>query len=199
MITDSNQSTFSSSQDEEAQEQKNKITRITIIIPTDAYFLSGLRDFTLSLTKNMTGFSDQWAYRFQAVVDELCNNAIEYGSFKDSDIKIVFKSNRGEYIEVMVEDTGTGHVKTTAQQLSRLVLDRSNPGYLENVGVRGRGLVQIVASWSDELEFQDKKGGGIIVRVRKYLHKNGSGEKSDLKTSLSNPILKASIVTPVSY
>ena len=45
--------------------------KITITLPTNAYFLSGIRDFTLAMTKNMTGFSDQWAFRFQSVVDEL--------------------------------------------------------------------------------------------------------------------------------
>lgn len=158
---------------------KGKMTSITIIIPTDAYFLSGIRDFTLSLTKNMTGFSDQWAYRFQSVVDELCNNAIEHGSAKGQDVKIVFQSKVGEFIDVSVEDKGTGPVKIKAEELAKLVEERSNPAYIQHLGVRGRGLVQIVANWSDELEFTDRPGGGLIVRARKYLKtENDPGKKS---------------------
>ena len=149
---------------------KTSLTKITIIIPTDAYFLSGIRDFTLSLTRNMTGFSDQEAYRFQSVVDELCNNAIEHGSAKGQEIKIVFSSVGGEYINIEVEDTGTGLVKKTAAEMTQLVAERRNPGYLQHLGIRGRGLAQIVASWTDELEFKDRTEGGLIVRAKKYLH-----------------------------
>ncbi|MBI4975562.1 hypothetical protein HZC20_02690, partial [Candidatus Peregrinibacteria bacterium] len=55
-------------------------TKISITLPTNAYFMSGIRDFTLNMIKNTTNFDEKWAFRFQSVVDELCNNAIEYGS-----------------------------------------------------------------------------------------------------------------------
>ena len=64
--------------------------KITIIIPTNAYFMSGLRDFTMNVVRNMTGFSEQWAFRFQSVVDELVNNAIEFGSSAGQDVHISF-------------------------------------------------------------------------------------------------------------
>ncbi len=56
--------------------EENQSVKITITIPKEAYFISGIRDFTLNLIKNTTSFSEKWAFRFQSVVDELCNYAI---------------------------------------------------------------------------------------------------------------------------
>ncbi|MBN1259035.1 sensor histidine kinase, partial [Candidatus Peregrinibacteria bacterium] len=79
--------------------------KITIILPTNAYFMAGVRDFTMTVVRNMTGFSEKWAYRFQSVVDELSNNAIEFGSAPGKDIQVTFVSVKGKRIEVFVEDT----------------------------------------------------------------------------------------------
>jgi len=149
---------------------ESDITRITITLPTNAYFMSGIRDFTLSLIKNMTDFSEQWAYRFQSVVDELCNNAIEHGSAKkNEEIKIIFLTKERKYVEIMVEDSGTGPKKMTALELSKLVDQRKNQDYTE-IGIRGRGLAKIVAEWTDELKFEDIENGGIRVRIKKFLN-----------------------------
>lgn len=133
--------------------------------------MSGIRDFTFSLTKNVTGFSDQWAYRFQTVVDELCNNAIEFGSATDKEIYITFLTVPGEYLEIFVEDTGTGTSKMTPEELKQTLVERKEKAQTQHIiGLRGRGLVKIVSEWSDELEFLKSEHGGTKVRVRKYLH-----------------------------
>ena len=143
-------------------------TKITITLPTNAYFMSGIRDFTLTVIKNTTNFPEQWAFRFQSVVDELCNNAIEYGSAEGSDIRITFVLTENDYLEITVEDTGTGKNKITATQLEKLFNERREPGFTFN-GIRGRGLVKIVGEWTDEVKFKDRPEGGIAVTVRKYL------------------------------
>src|SRR3989338_2833458 len=148
--------------------EERKPIKITVTLPTSAYFLSGIRDFTLSLTKNLTGFSEQWAFRFQSVVDELCNNAIEYGSQPGSEIGITFVYEKENYLDIIVEDTGTGKNKIKAQDLQRLFNSRKEVGYVFS-GIRGRGLVKIVGEWSDELTFSDRPEGGLSVKVRKYL------------------------------
>lgn len=147
---------------------KADATKIAIILPTTAYFMSGIRDFTLGLIKNTTEFGEKWAYRFQSIVDELCNNAIEFGSEKGSDIKITFYYEPGDYIEISVEDTGTGKSKMKAAEIEKLIEERSKPGYV-NTGLRGRGLSMIAKSWSDELKFEDVENGGIKSSVKKYL------------------------------
>lgn len=147
----------------------NHPVRITIIIPTNAYFLSGIRDFTLTMTKNMTGFSDQWAYRFQSVVDELCNNAIEHGSIKGQDIVLTFISYPHQSLEVIVEDTGTGPQRYTAAEMRELLHRQMEKVQTQFLGLRGRGLAKIVAEWTDEIIFEDREGGGLRVRVKKYI------------------------------
>ncbi len=148
-----------------------KPIEIVIILPTQAYFISGIRDFTLHMTQNLTGFSEKWAFRFQAIVDELCNNAIEHGSAPGKDIKIKFLSEKGISLAVSVEDTGTSKEKMTAAQLTELLKTRKQMMTGQYLGFRGRGLPKIIAEWTDELVFEDVDGGGIRVKIKKYLRK----------------------------
>jgi len=131
--------------------------------------MSGVRDFTKTVVMNMTGFSEKWAFRFQSVVDELTNNAIEFGSAPGANIKVTFLSAKGKRIEVFVEDTGTGVVKKTATEMIQLVNDRKNANPAAITSIRGRGLAQIVENWTDILEFTDNENGGLTVHVAKEL------------------------------
>lgn len=169
---------------------QNKDTKITITMPTNAYFMSGIRDFTLNMIKNTTNFTEQWAFRFQSVVDELCNNAIEYGSQPGSEIGITFVYEKENYLDIIVEDTGTGKNKIKAEDLQKLFNSRKEVGYVFS-GIRGRGLVKIVGEWSDELTFIDRPEGGLSVRVRKYLKNvrqptNGSPISTTVNTLVLN-------------
>ena len=147
--------------------QNQQPVKISLTLPTHAYFMSGVRDFTLNLIKNITNFNELWAYRFQSIVDELCNNAIEFGSAPGKDIKLTFIYD-GKSLDIIVEDTGTGKNKTTAAELKKLVEERKKPTYV-NKEIRGRGLSKIVANWTDELIFEDIEGGGIRVIARKNI------------------------------
>lgn len=142
--------------------------KIVITLPTHAYFMSGIRDFTLSLIRNTSDFSEQWAYRFQSVVDELCNNAIEHGSRPGEEIKITFINHPDKSIEIVVEDSGTGDHPMKAAEIKKLVNGKSTENAVLHE-IRGRGLPKIVKEWTDELTFTDKPDGGIIVKVKKYL------------------------------
>lgn len=169
---------------------QNKETKISITMPTNAYFMSGIRDFTLNMIKNTTNFTEQWAFRFQSVVDELCNNAIEYGSQQGSEIGITFIYAKDDYLEITIEDTGTGKNKIKAEDLQKLYNSRKEVGYVFS-GIRGRGLVKIVGEWSDELSFNDRPEGGISVKVRKYLKNvrqpnNGSPISNSANTLILN-------------
>lgn len=158
-----------------------KPVKITIILPTHAYFMSGIRDFTLSLIRNTTEFSEQWAYRFQSVVDELCNNAIEHGSSPGEEIKITFINYPKDSIEIIVEDSGTGKKPMKAAEIKKIV-DEMTAKDLPLDKLRGRGLSKIVKEWTDELEFTDKPDGGLKVKVKKYL---ADVKTKELKQTLS--------------
>ncbi len=147
-------------------------TKISISIPTHAYFLSGIRDFTMSLVKNMTGFSEKWAYRFQAIVDELCNNAIEHGSKPGNDIIVTFINIRGEILSVIVEDTGKGEHPKTAEEMRSLLknkLEEQSKNVIGSFSIRGRGLPHIVYSWTDSIEFFDRPEGGLKIKITKNI------------------------------
>ncbi len=146
--------------------------KISIILPTNAYFMAGIRDFTMTITQNMTGFSKKWAYRFQSVVDELTNNAIEFGSEIGQNITITFVSLRGKYIEVFVEDTGTGAKKMSATDMMQYLESHKNVDPSSITSIRGRGLSQIVSSWADKVEFTDNDQGGLTAHVVKYFDPN---------------------------
>jgi len=171
------------------QQLENKPIRIMITLPTNAYFISGIRDFTLGLIRNMTEFSEQWAFRFQSVVDELCNNAIEHGSAPGEQIRISFINYPHDSIEIIVEDSGTGKVKLSAKELQAIVNERKNPNF-QNIGIRGRGLSKIVAEWTDELEFSDLPNGGIMVRIKKYLQDPKLKEMSQFLESPTHLVLQ---------
>lgn len=159
-------------------------TKITITLPTNAYFMSGIRDFTLNMIKNTTNFPEKWAFRFQSVVDELCNNAIEYGSSPGSEIRISFNHVPDQYLEITVEDTGTGQGKTTAAQMEQLMAERREPGYAFT-GIRGRGLVKIIGEWTDEIHFKDRPEGGLSITVKKYL-KDARANEANLQMNENN-------------
>lgn len=152
-----------------SKESKNETIKIQIIIPTGAYFMSGLRDFTMNIAKNMTGFDDQWSFRFQSVVDELVNNAIEFGSSPGEEIKVTFISRFKKSIEIHVEDSGTGKQKKNAAEMRAYVESNKQIDPTTITSIRGRGLAQIVSKWTDHLEFKDNEKGGLTVVAIKNL------------------------------
>ncbi|MBD3330306.1 hypothetical protein GF354_02120 [Candidatus Peregrinibacteria bacterium] len=154
-----------------------KSTKITITLPTNAYFMSGIRDFTLNMIKNTTNFPEKWAFRFQSVVDELCNNAIEFGSAPGSDIRITFHHEKDDFLEITVEDTGTGKNRIKAKDMIKLYEERKKPDYTFS-GIRGRGLIKIVSEWTDELKFEDRAEGGLKISAKKFLKEARQNEES---------------------
>jgi anti-sigma regulatory factor (Ser/Thr protein kinase) len=161
---------------------------ITITLPTQAYFISGIRDFTLEMVKNLTNFSEQWAFRFQSVIDELCNNAIEHGSMPGDDIKVIFECKKGDYLAITVEDGGKGKEKTTPEDLEKKVKASMQIDPAKLVTLRGRGLPHIVANWTDVLEFKKNDQGGISVHIIKYLNRTAPNESSTLGGGQSQQI-----------
>ncbi len=171
------------------QSSETKPVKITITLPTNAYFMSGIRNFTLGLIRNMTEFSEQWAFRFQAVVDELCNNAIEYGSEPGKNITLTFINYAHDSIEIYVKDSGTGKNKMKAAELKKLIDERTAPNYVQK-DLRGRGLPKIVAEWTDELEFKDTPEGGMEVRIKNFLNDPKLKEMSQYLESPTHLVLK---------
>ena len=121
------------------------------------------------MVRNLTGLPDQWAFRFQTIVDELCNNAIEHGSHPGEEIALTFYTKPTQWLEVVVEDNGTGPKTIDAQALEAMIAEQKKLKDDEIHGLRGRGLARIVARWTDELDFKPRPGGGMLVRARKNM------------------------------
>jgi anti-sigma regulatory factor (Ser/Thr protein kinase) len=151
------------------QNNSDKPVEIKIELPTNAYFMSGIRDFTLSLIENMTDFSSQWAYRFQSVVDELANNAIEHGSSANDKILVTFFAIANKEIKIVVEDHGHPEKPMKAEQVMTQMEKNKNKDKSE-FSIRGRGLAFIVDKWTDKLEITDRPSGGLRIAVTKYLN-----------------------------
>lgn len=146
-----------------------KPTVIRISIPTNVYFLSGIRDFTFDAVHNVAGFSEQWAHRIQTVVDELVNNAIEHGSQPGEEIGVEFEIEEQHSIAVSVRNGPHGKTHLTATELNAKVAEQKQLGDTPRIGLRGRGIT-IIANWCDEVAFTDLPDGGLVARAKKYYH-----------------------------
>jgi len=157
--------------------KNSKPIKIKIVIPTNVYFLSGLRNFTFEITQNIAGFDRQWAYRLQTIVDELTNNAIRYGNSNESEeIEIDFLMEQQKTISVTVSDNGSKNSKVTPEELSKIAAEAKQRINRPSLSLSGRGF-QIVGNWSDELIFARNEHGGISVTATKDYAKS----KEELK------------------
>lgn len=163
--------------------------KVKIIIPTHAYFLSGIRDFALNMVQNSAGFSRQWAFRFQTIVDELVNNAIKYGSAAGQEIAIVLEVEKEKFAAVTVADSGTGTDKKTAADLNVILAAARQKGERPSLELSGRGL-QIVSNWSDEISFVANERGGISAMAKK----NYSQEDEPLQIIQNEPAENALVL-----
>ncbi|MBN1258466.1 hypothetical protein JXA05_01780, partial [Candidatus Peregrinibacteria bacterium] len=59
--------------------------------------------------------------------------------------------------------------KKTAAEMAAWVSQQRSKDPTKITSIRGRGLAQIVANWTDTLEFRDNPGGGLTVHVTKNL------------------------------
>jgi len=169
----------------------NKIEKpieIKIELPTNAYFMSGIRDFTLSIIRNMTDFSEQWSYRFQSVVDELCNNAIEHGSNKDDHIYITFTAFPNQAIQISVADNGSNPESKNAEEILAQIKENKSKD-ASQLGIRGRGLAYIVSEWTDKFTIKDRENGGVEITVIKNLN-DSKFKKDESSTDPTHIILE---------
>lgn len=121
--------------------------------PADYKNIAPFRDLGYHVAK-LQGFSEQQAEYCRAVIDELCNNAIEYGSQKTSEVMLEIYADE-QAIRITCHDQGHGN-KLRAEEITRL-LDQP----VANDAPRGRGIRMIVKGFADEFHLSDRSGGGI--------------------------------------
>jgi len=131
------------------------IVNYKITFTADYKNIAPLRDLGYHVAK-LQGFSEQQAEHVKSVVDELCNNAIEYGSQKTSEISLEIYGDQNA-MRITCHDQGHGN-KLKADQIKALLEQE-----LPQNAARGRGIRMIVKGFTDEFEINDNPQGGVTV------------------------------------
>ena len=118
---------------------------------------------------DVCGLDDRWRRRIVLIVDELNNNAIEYGSKKGdiNKMRFFFEKNTKGLLSIEVEDCGTWKEAKTAEAMELLQIQKKKDGFKNHASIRGRWLFMIILNLVDELYFKDSDAGGLIVWVSK--------------------------------
>jgi len=98
------------------------------------------------------------------IVDELNNNAIEYGSKKGDLNKMTFSFQRNTktLLSIEVEDSGAGKDAKNAETMRKLQSTKIKEGFENHASIRGRGLFMIIVNLVDELYFKDSDADQYI-------------------------------------
>ena len=128
-----------------------------ISFPADYNNIPALRDMIFH-TAILEGYSNKQAERIRSVTDELCNNAIEYGSKPGSEVILELLSDENS-IKITCQDQGQGNRLKAADIKEKM----EEAGSISSS--RGRGLKMIVKAFADELKIEDRKEGGIRVEA----------------------------------
>lgn len=128
-----------------------------------------LRDI-VDIIADLSWLDAKWRRRVVLIVDELNNNAIEYGSSPNSINKMRFSLQTGAEISlnIEVEDSGTGKDAKTAKSMRELQSKKLKHWFENHNSIRGRWLFMIIENLVDELYFKDSDVGWLIVWVTKH-------------------------------
>lgn len=147
--------------------------QLSLNLEYDADFKSAkiIRDFVDVICRVMN-IDSKWKSRIILIIDEMNNNAIEYGT-KQGDknmMRISVKWNPLERtIEVEVEDRWNGWNPKTAKEMEEIRNEKLKAWFTQYHSIRGRGLFMIISSLVDSLYFKDNPGGWLVVGVIKKI------------------------------
>ena len=134
-------------------------------VPADLRFVPGVRNGIARMACNF-GFNDCEAYQIETIVDEICNNAIEYGSKnKEAVIKIECKFDK-EKIEMIVKDSGNNKFNVEETFNRNIELMKQEQDEDSVLLRRGRGLI-IVKNLADKLNIRVGSKGTTVKIVKK--------------------------------
>lgn len=120
---------------------KSDSIEISISYHSDFRNAKILREFVDSLCKAY-GVNPKWRTRLVLIIDELNNNAIEYGSKKDDENFLCLKLLKQDDIKLSVEasvlDQGTGEHAKNSQAMEELRKKHENKDFSTHNSIRGR-------------------------------------------------------------
>jgi serine/threonine-protein kinase RsbW len=144
--------------------------KITLIIPAHLGFIPGIRTALGRISYNF-GFSDKDVYEIEAVVDEICSNAVLHGSSGKNEHITIECSFDTQVIEITVKDSGSSdfdveYALENSKKLMREDTERKINALIDQGG--GLGLI-IVQQYVDKVEFTTHPDG-TEVKLIKFGH-----------------------------
>jgi hypothetical protein len=130
-----------------------------------------LRDIVFSICEILE-LGEKVRNRIIVVIDELNNNAIEYGSkFWDiNKLKFIIKQEeKWIYINIEVIDSWKWAFPKTALEMKILKEKKLKDWFEWYHSIRWRGLFMIIINIVDKLYFKDSKDWGLIVWIEKTI------------------------------
>jgi len=131
-----------------------------------------LRKFVDEICKRIQ-MNPKWRTRLVLIIDELNNNAIEYGSKKGdiNTLELHISSLQKNYFEinVCVSDSGTWEKTKTAHDMEEMKEQMKNKDFSTHDSIRGRGLFLIISHLVDTLYFKDNHSKWLTVGFQKVL------------------------------
>lgn len=160
------------------EKENKKMEWLKMEISPNFSFVPGIRS-CISRTAYNFGFDDREAYHIEIVIDEICNNAIEYGSKKrNGKIKLECKFTKNE-MEFILKDYG-GKEFNVDDALSKnfnLLKDEVTKGEMDTPR-RGRGLI-IVKKLVDRLDIKTGKNGTQVRFIKRKALKKPDEQPSN--------------------
>lgn len=154
-----------------SQFYKNGTLEISFLFRSDFNNAKYLRD-DLMIILDIMWLDSIWKNRFVLIIDELNNNAIEYGSNEMAINRFKFiwkKQDDGIYLNIEVEDEGNGKNAKKSSEMEVLRHDKIEKWFENYHSIRWRGLFLIITKLVDELYFKDSEKWGLIVGVKKTI------------------------------
>ncbi|MDD5769493.1 MAG: ATP-binding protein [Candidatus Gracilibacteria bacterium] len=172
-------SSISLSKDYLSRFYNDDIFELSFLFKSDFNNTKHIRD-VLFVISGILGIDSTWKNRFVLIVDELNNNAIEYGTKKGGLNILRFKGKKQDgkiFINIEVEDEGNGTKSKKACDMEILRNQKTELGFNNHNSIRGRGLFLIITKLVDKLYFKDSQKGGLIVGIDKVLDYNETIQK----------------------
>lgn len=137
---------------------------VSISLPSLMFYVPLFREFVADVLMR-SGFTERFAYRTEIIVDELCTNAIRYGS-RDSTSRIEVKLTwSDDHIDLSVIDEGGSEENISSL---RKIIDSPKPKNVDTIPHSNLGL-EIVKMLSENIEVsvdEDNITSVHIVRNR---------------------------------
>lgn len=150
---------------------ENQARVVSVSFPAMLEFIPTLREFVADALRGFN-FSDKFSYRSEIIIDELCGNAIRFGSSSSKSRVVVRVEIYDDYVSLVVKDEGgSDH---NIQNLRKKVVESS--AKVDKMKKSGKSLgLEIVKMLAESVEVSTEDETVTRVRILRK-HEEVSGE-----------------------